>query len=113
MAARLFLLLSLGVLLDLHSTHGAVSWGIGECPNGAKPGDSWYIEGQCGKCDCREGSYSCYSCGAYAIDFDVNMCYHYRDSTKQYPECCNPIVRCRGDVGFNETLFQQFGGVTN
>ncbi|KAH9499865.1 hypothetical protein Btru_076790 [Bulinus truncatus] len=101
-ARRIILLLSAVTLCRVSLE--AVSFAIGECPSGHVPGDTWGSEGACELCECHDDRFVCTSCGVYSILLDPNRCYHYRDMSKEYPGCCNPIIKCRGDPGFNETM---------
>ncbi|XP_055884930.1 uncharacterized protein LOC106065444 [Biomphalaria glabrata] len=84
----------------------AIWFGRGECPGGHKLGDTWRSEGACERCECQDGGFYCAGCGVYALTYDNVNCYDYRDMSKDYPDCCTPLLRCRGEPGFNETLLK-------
>ncbi|XP_059140691.1 venom toxin OcyC11-like [Physella acuta] len=68
----------------------ATSMGLGACPDGVKFGESWYPPG-CEICDCGDGGYQCFSCGSYGFPPECTATY---DTTKKYPDCCEPTLDC-------------------
>ncbi|XP_059140687.1 venom toxin OcyC11-like [Physella acuta] len=72
----------------------STSYGMGACPDGVEVGESWYPSG-CQRCDCYGGSYQCYSCGSVSFPPE---CTAFYDTTKNYPDCCEPRLVCPDDL---------------
>nr|KAI8728873.1 hypothetical protein BgiMline_032416 [Biomphalaria glabrata] len=86
-------------------SYAAVVQGEGPCPDGRVSGESWY-EPNCGKCDCDNTGYTCYSCGVVAVNYDRATCYLQTNDSANYPDCCKPVLYCIGSAGFDPSKLQ-------
>ncbi|KAH9490618.1 hypothetical protein Btru_033834 [Bulinus truncatus] len=94
------------VLLTFFTVSKAdVARGLGECPDGHKPGDVWYPPG-CVEYNCDAEGYTIYGCGVYDIEYDKTRCYEQVDASAKYPGCCEPKVICKGDPGFDKSKLE-------
>uniref|UniRef100_A0A0B6Y068 Single domain-containing protein n=1 Tax=Arion vulgaris TaxID=1028688 RepID=A0A0B6Y068_9EUPU len=86
----------------VEDAHGALARFPGPCPGSYKPGDKWYLDA-CRQGVCYEDFYIEESCGVAYIEHDSSQCYMFYNRTQPYPTCCNPDLKCIGDVGFDST----------